>query len=118
MTIQGPLTAGADVIKCPPVGVWAWEAPTTQDTEVGAQWGQGHTGTLSVSHNIDQGLPSDTAELRGLGASYQDDNMASGGYGYGGDVYDDDEYPAAKPYPHPGTVTVRHLVRVKQLMTI
>ena len=55
---------------------------------------------------------------RGLGASYQDDNMASGGYGYGGDVYDDDEYPAAKPYPHPGTVTVRQFVGVKQLMTI
>ena len=40
--------------------------------------------------------------------------MASGGYGYGGDGgYDtayDDEYPEAKPYPHPGTVSVRHLV--------
>jgi len=41
------------------------------------------------------------------GASYQEDNMASGGgYGYGGEGgYDtayDDEYPAAKPYPHPG----------------
>ena len=39
--------------------------------------------------------------------------MASGGYGYGDQGYDtayDDEYPAAKPYPHPGTVTVRHLV--------
>lgn len=35
-------TSGADVIKCPPVGEWAWEALTTQDTEVGAQCGQGH----------------------------------------------------------------------------
>ena len=46
--------------------------------------------------------------------------MASGGgYGYGGEGgYDtayDDEYPAAKPYPHPGMVTVRLLVRVNQL---
>ena len=46
--------------------------------------------------------------------------MASGGgYGYGGEGgYDtayDDEYPAANPYPHPGMVTVRLLVRVNQL---
>ena len=47
--------------------------------------------------------------------------MASGGgYGYGGDGgYDtayDDEYPAAKPYPHPGMVTVRQLVIVNQYL--
>lgn len=45
--------------------------------------------------------------------------MASGGYGYGDQGYDtayDDEYPAAKPYPHPGTVTVRHLLSIDDNM--
>ena len=67
----------------------------------------------SVSHSIIGEKLNLTPEPLGVGASYQDDNMASGGYGYGDQGYDtayDDEYPAAKPYPHPGTVTVRHLV--------
>ena len=42
--------------------------------------------------------------------TYQEDNMAAGGYGYGGDGgYDaayDDEYPAQKPYPHPGKLSL------------
>ena len=103
------------------MGVWAWEAPTTQDTEVGGLTCVSSQSAASDALANKKPRVTSSEPPGPIGASYQEDNMASGGgYGYGGDGgYDtayDDEYPAAKPYPHPGMVTVRQLVRVNQYL--